>query len=152
MVVQKLAPPPVPSSAQPHPAPEQEAAVVPRHLLLHVEDECGLLGPVGRAVTVGYKSFLSVLADNINPVILRVENINNLERKKHLARRTITCSLSHLSSFHLELVIHTGHEVVYDHHLAVGPEPVLLLDAHPDKSLDGGAPGDATHDWAAPAH
>ena len=38
-----------------------------------------------------------------------------------------------------------------DDHLAVGPEPVLLLDAHPDQGLDGGAPGDAAHGGAAPS-
>ena len=32
-----------------------------------------------------------------------------------------------------------------DDHLAVGPEPVLLLDADPDQRLDGGAPRDAPH-------
>ena len=51
----------------------------------------------------------------------------------------------YLSPFDFEFVVHAGCEVVQDNHLGLWAQPVLLLDAHADQCLDGGAAGDATH-------
>ena len=62
---------------------EQEAAAVPRHLLLHVEDEGCLLAAERGAVAVGDEALahlLVFLADHVHPVVLRVQHVHHLQQ------------------------------------------------------------------------
>ena len=62
---------------------EQEAAPVTRHLLLHVEDEGGLLAAERGAVAVRDEALphlLVLLADHVHPVVLRVQHVHHLHQ------------------------------------------------------------------------